>query len=487
MNNFIKILILIVLSLVGCSMNNEPQFDDDILAKIGNKTISVSEFQTRAELIIRPEPYKDKNITLNNLVLEKILSLEAGSQSEALKNPNLQAQIKGIAEQKMREQLFVEVGLKNASIDSNDFNTCFRLSQREYNLSFHSIQKEEIAQKLNQLIEKSPDSLGAVFEQLSENGQIGTKTIKWNDPDPDIIHNSLFTAPVALNSVIGPLRVNENEWIIMRVDNWSDTPILGPENYEMRKIELSKKMMLMQGKNLFRKFTNQLMSGKRIEFNPESFDWIADKVYVNEMQSQHIALSGKSAEQGEIPLRNLQEIDKIMDKPFFTIGNETWTVGDFKLAIMSHPLVYRKQPDSKKSFMQQFRLAIGDLMRDHLLNEEAYKLGLDKSPEVHRTVNMWTDAYNALYQEENIMSKAPEVGASDYEKTKNKMAYWDAYIDSLRMAYANQISLNSTKYNKIKLTKIDLYVRQPQVPFPTPAPGFPQFTLSGDLGYLNKR
>lgn len=486
-------LLLLFAILMACSKNEVREVEDykeDILARVGDRTISVTEFKTRAEFTIRPAIYKDKNITLNNLISEKLLAMEAGPESEVLQNPNFKARIKGLIEQKMRERLYYQEGLQKATIDTNELKTRFRLSQREYDLSFFSIRKDEIGQELKTRIENAPDSLEAIFEGLNKRGKIGTQSVKWKDPEHDSIHEALFSAPVKQHSIIGPLQLAEDDWIFMRVDNWRDTPIIGPEQAQMRVAEIKEKVGFIKGNAIYRNFISQVMKGKKIDFDRDTFSEVFELVYAKEQErrkEQEPNVPQDTTKNEEVPIDDIQEIDKMLNKPFFTIDDEVWTIGDFKALLMSHPLKYRRQPNSKNDFVDQFRYAIADLIRDHYLNKEAYKRGLDKHPLVQRTKEMWTDAYNAIYQRDKIMAKSPKGGDNFYERNKIKSTYWDTYIDSLHNTYSEKISVDSTKFSKIKLTKIDMFVTQNGVPYPIPVPSFPQISVSKDLSYAKNR
>ena len=76
-------LIILFLLLTFCSREKDPNLEmkETILARIGDKTISVNEFIRRAEHTVRP-PYcrgghnLQKKIVLNSLIAEKLFTLE---------------------------------------------------------------------------------------------------------------------------------------------------------------------------------------------------------------------------------------------------------------------------------------------------------------------------------------------------------------------------------------------------------------------------
>ena len=50
----------------------------DVIARVGSSTITVEDFRYRAGLTVRPGSIKTVNAVLNNLIAEKLLSMEAG-------------------------------------------------------------------------------------------------------------------------------------------------------------------------------------------------------------------------------------------------------------------------------------------------------------------------------------------------------------------------------------------------------------------------
>ncbi len=109
---FIPCSAILVLAIIL----NKKQPDDDILARIGDKNITVKEFLRRSELTIRPNNFKSKKTTLNNLLSEKMLALEAQQDKELIRNPVLLGAIRGIKEQSMRSALYQEAGLQQSQI-----------------------------------------------------------------------------------------------------------------------------------------------------------------------------------------------------------------------------------------------------------------------------------------------------------------------------------------------------------------------------------
>ena len=127
-NNMIRIILLLTVSFLLSSDYNA----NNILVKIGEKEILVSDFLKRAEYSPRPlycrgNTELDKRIILNSLIGEKLFSMENDLTELPQKVNNY---LDGRKKQKMREVLFNEVS-ESSEITMEDFSHWFDLSQVE--------------------------------------------------------------------------------------------------------------------------------------------------------------------------------------------------------------------------------------------------------------------------------------------------------------------------------------------------------------------
>ena len=122
-----KINLIIILLFLGCSNFNSNNIDkNQILATIGSRIITVSDFIKRAEYNVRPSycsgnTIKDKQIILNSLIAEKLFALNFNSN---LENSHYQL-IEGRKEQKMREVLFNRDIYNNIRLDSFELSNAY--------------------------------------------------------------------------------------------------------------------------------------------------------------------------------------------------------------------------------------------------------------------------------------------------------------------------------------------------------------------------
>ena len=117
----------------------EAYTSDQIIARVGDKIITVQDFIERAEYTPRPLYCKgnsitDKRIILNTLIGEKLFSME---MKEDIPD-RVESYLTGRKNQKMREVLFNHI----ASEESNQkykFSHWYSLASLEYNISYLSI------------------------------------------------------------------------------------------------------------------------------------------------------------------------------------------------------------------------------------------------------------------------------------------------------------------------------------------------------------
>jgi hypothetical protein len=489
---FIVIFSLFIFLSCGKRRGEEPQ--DKILVTIGDKTISVDEFKYRTELTVRPifpgkNPDNLKTTYLNNLIIEKLFSLESGDNNKLVQNKSFQAYLKGIKEQLMREELYYREAFNKAELDTNEIKKVYNLAGREYHLAFFSIHNSDLAEKIQSAIDAEPDSIDLIFEDLTKlAGKSFEQTVKYKDPENLAIHEALFSEPVQPGTIIGPLKIEDDYYLIMKVIDFIYIPAIG-QDAQTRWNEVTEKITQNKASHLWEGYIKEVMKGKKIKFEKPVFDKLADlfltiKLATTKEEKEAVAEKFWQNEEADLTIETIDSKEAILDLPFFTIDERVWTVRDFRNELMSHPLVYRKQKIEKKKFKQQFQYAIADLLRDHYLTKQAYNSSLDKSPKVRRRTEMWKDSYVAINHRDEILKQSAENVNVDSTNEAERIKYFAGYISSLQKKYSDLITIDNEALDNIKLTNVNLFVIQQQVPFPVVVPSFPVLTNNSRLDYV---
>jgi len=297
--------------------------------------------------------------------------------------------------------------------------------------------------------------------------------------------------PLKQDTIIGPLQIESDGLLIMKVLDWKDYPVIVGEEALIRYKEVTEKLKEKKASIIWNNYVKTLTKGKEVKFESKTYKKLEKYFFSLEKASdpddKMIAYENFwKREIGDMSLNDIEAKDLFMDSPFFRIDEEVWTVRDFQKALMSHLLVYRKDLISSKDFGYNFRAAIIDLIRDHYLNKDAYKKGLDQNNIVKRNVSMWQDALLALYHGQQYIKSIMKEKNIDAKDMKTKDKYFQAYIDSLFTIYKNDIEINTQEFEKVKLTTINMYAVKQFVPYPMIVPAFPELTSNDRLKTILK-
>jgi hypothetical protein len=470
---------------VAVNPANQILMNDAILAKIGDKKISLEDFLYRSEFTVRPLLFKDKNTTLNNLISEKILAIEAEKNNDSLlQNLIFLGRLKGIKEQLMREKLFKIKAENKVVIDSNMVSQRYKTSRREYSVEFYVIGNDSASKAIGEKLKRYPDSAGSVFKSLEkEINKTPIQNIKYLDPNDENITDALYSSLLDTGAVIGPVKLYKGDHILMRVKDWKDEIPFSGEDQRIRWNKVAEKIHQAKAFDLWDEYMLEVMKGKKIDYNKDVFFKLTKLAY------QYYLDKNLPPDSVELRLNEIPKLEEAVDlkSPFFTIEGNVWTVEDFKKELVSHPLVYRAHFTDQITFNRQFLYAVADMVRDHYLDKEAYKLSLDTLKDINKTVGIWRDSFLAVDQEKNIINAALKKGLINNEDDTGKLTYWESYLTNLQKKYSDSIEINYKEFNKIKLTKIDFIAYKPGAPFPTILPGFPIFISSKNLEYAKKK
>jgi hypothetical protein len=474
--------ILFILS--GCAKKDGDQV---VLARIGDRDITVKEFEYRCEFTIRPKYMTHKGIELNrilldNLIDEKILAMEAGDTSRMARNKMFNAYIQGIREQAMREELFFKSAYNRVRPDTQEIKSLYRFTGREYRLAFYTLTDDNLARKVIERIATNPSSAGAVFDGIGGDRKPPEQRVSWKDPSSEPIFNALFTHPVGRDSVIGPLRIDRNLYVMMKVIDWKDEIALGQTEQQKRWNDVVERIKKRDSNALWNRMLEKLIGGKTIQFNPPVFKKLAELSY-------DLSIASGDSQSRDIVgdfLKNNADASKpdafrsekgFLKSPFLTFDGKTWTVEDFKNELAVHPLVYRTKNFTRQTFPREFKNAVADLMRDHYLTGEAYRNHLQKLDAVARKAAMWRDAMTAAWSRDQILAALAKKHHIEGQPDRLTSVY-TAYMDSLRNAYAGRIRIEEPELQKIQLTNSDMIAYKPGVPYPMAVPNFQAYIMN---------
>jgi hypothetical protein len=491
-------LFLSVAALVACAKRERK---DEILAIVGDRIITKDEFMRRAEYTIRPPYCKrdsnlDKKIVLNSIIAEKLYAFEAGEDNPLARSATFQAYIRGRKEQFMRECLFYQIVKDKIKPDKSELNKRYRLAGREYRLAYCSIGRD-VAQYAAELQKKSPntDLFNEIYRKAGGMGPAPERAVSWKSQENRTVHNALFSEPFEKGQVIGPIQVDTDQYLMLKVLGWVDQQAVTHTSIRQRNDEVNEAWEREQAEGIWEQYILTIMKNKRLDFNKDTFEKMVELFRPLYMRSNKNSMMSfmNSDSTHEVPSAVIDSIKvKIQNKdfenrPFFTFDGKTWTLPDFMKVYASHPLVFRKKKFGDSEFPEQFKFAVADLMRDQVVNQKAYDQGIDQTQSVQAYTHMWRDALIGSYhQYVYLQTKTSNVSlGKETAKTIDRTIdeYFNAYSDSLFRKYSKKIQINIPVFEDIKLTRIDMFVQNQNVPYLEAVPAFPLLTKKFTLDY----
>jgi hypothetical protein len=465
--------------------------DEQILARVGDKIISVDEFIRRAEYTIRPpycsdENYIHRKIVLNSLIAEKLLALEAGENNELTRNEQFQDYIRGRQEQAMRQWLYHEVAYKKVNLDTNEIKTIYQLAGRTYKLEYCSVEDSSIANLIQKEVLQENGSFEDACRKHLKIFEIPKREISWNKRNDDVIQDALFTKPLKKNQLVGPVQTDEGYYLLMKVTGWTERLVFTDTDVQNRWNDVTENLTEKHAIQIYENYIANVMKGRKVQFARDTFFKLAEIVapyYLKTEQEKKEAFNQRFWKDEVVPGAIGGNIEQILDHSLLQIDGQTWTVAKLVKELRSHPLVFRKRKMNTSEFPEQLKLAIVDLIRDKYLTQEAYKRGYDKLNVVKQNTNMWKDNLLSLYQKNRYLDKVDNHGKNFMDVITENL---NPYIDSLQTKYNDVIEIDSDAFEKIKLTRIDMFVIQRNAPFPVIVPSFPLLTTDNRMDYGRK-
>ncbi len=497
LKNILPIVFICSLIVLGIACQRQPKGPaENILVRIGDVTISKEEFISRAEYTLRPfycnsENYIHRKIVLNSLIAEKLYALEAGNKNELADNEQFQLYLQGRREQSMRKWQYYNDFYQKAHVDTTEIQNQYNLAGRKYKLAYYTIQDTTVARLAGERLGQGKTFEDVFTEFGGLESAIPQREVAWDGKEPEILKQALYDQPLQKNQVIGPIEVDPGVYTVIKVEGWTERIAITEPDQQQRWAEASERVRTREASKAYETFIAALMRGKTLQFDGMTFPRVVQVLgdaYLASDEEKKLMLqkqiwNSEDSTQVSAPAGSL---DDIADLPFMVMDEQVWTVRDFQKLLQRHPLVFRKRRMNKSEFAYELRNAVADLVRDLEVTSEAYRKGYEKVNLVQRNEAMWRDNLLAIYQRSVVLREMGVEGnfAKNYYKIIDKdLAPYNA---ELRNKYKDRIEINTDEFEKIQLTRIDMFVTERNAPFPIVVPNFPLLTTHNMLDYGRK-
>jgi len=275
----LSIFVLLYLS-AGCLFANDKSKVRDneiIIANVASRQITLDDFIRRAEYTIRPawckgDMYHDKKIILNSLIAEKILSIEAGDDNEAIRSGMFSNMITGLKEQKMREVLSYYEGMVKEKPDTNELKQIYSIAGRTYKVEYFNIPNSDLANNLAKKYSGKDSSFSQIYKSSFISDSVYEREVSWSSPESKIIHKALFSQKPKKNQMVGPLNINDTTNLFINIKGWNDRVVFTEKDISERWQDVKEKVMRDKADSIYDDFVLKLMADKKITFNVDVFN-----------------------------------------------------------------------------------------------------------------------------------------------------------------------------------------------------------------------
>lgn len=494
-SKLILICVVIIISVIGCG--SETNSKEVIIAKVSDKSISLNEFLRRAEYTIRPSYCRnnsniEKQIILNSLIAEKLFSIEAEKNGFVLDhNKDLKLYMQGRKEQAMRQILYNKEVAEKVKIDSSSINKYIKFANRVYDLSYISITDETVLSQLDEELNVHKLDFEKLLTESYNLKDIPQREVVFNNNENQVIVNTLFTTDRKKGEVIGPIQVDNERQMFLKINGWTDTPVITNTQIIEKQKKVKEFLELREGKRIYKTMIQNIMKNKNIDFNKEVFFKFTDivaPIYLKSNKEKEelylLGIWGDSIEK-EKYLNTFEDLNDLKDKVIFHIDDKNWTVGRLMDELKKHPFTFRKSSIPNKEFGFQLQLAIIDLVRDKYLTEVAYKKNIDTNPNIIRNTEMWEDNLKAINFKYNYLQQQGIDSLFNADHMSVLENHLNSFVDSLQNEYSESIYINLNEFNKISLSRIQMSATYSNAAYKSIVPSFPILTTSFSIDYGN--
>ena len=486
-------LIVVGMFLVTCSKEVKDDPAGTVLAQVGSRVITVQDFIRRSEFSLRPDfcagsSNIHKKIVLNNLIAEKILSLEEGKDSSLDTSKAIQAYLKGQSEQAMRQWLFSERAVKKVIMNEEEVHRQARIASRSYSIQYFTSSDTAIVNRGHKALNEGKN-IYMTYLAIFNAERVPQKTLSWFDDEEPMVHQAFFSKQLKKGDILSPFMTLGGSTLFAQIVETTDDRLISGREFESHLSLVREKMKLRMAISIHDEISKSLMRGQEFLMNEPVFLIYAQSLASHFFQTAQDKKELFNAEVWNVERSNgdkdLSSKPQITDyETLFTLNGEPWTMGQFKHVIQRHPLVYRNRDMAYSDFPQQLKFAIADLLLDLELTEMAYESSYNQVPSVTQYVELWEDQIRSSHYRSNYLKRViPEFEYDSINRDIILNDYLRPLIDSLQSAYSDQIHIDMKEFDKIQLLRTPAIATRENVPFPLYVPSFPVYTNEHRIDY----
>ncbi len=455
---------------------------DEVLAKVGNKKITVKEFIAGYEF--GPAFYKkekdSKEIYLKYLLDEKLLALEGYAQGYN-DSTRVKKLYKAIQSDLATEQLFKRDIQKEVNVPKSKIQQAVKDKQLTYNIKWLYAPNSD---SLSFFVSGLSNHIGfdSLYKmQLNDSVFYDQRSMKMDKFKLSIRNPQLSKVvdTLKVNEISSPIKAPDGWYIVMITDIWKNE-IVNETEYQKDEYDARTALEMQQMDSLSDSYVHNMMISHNPIIQARPFDLLrsymgsyvlADKVYKEWRLDQRLK-------------NEIQNYDSLSDEnlskiPLVVLNDTSFTMADFINWFRLRDEYLKFNQTNFNSFSASLESMIWQMVRDNLLMRRAYSRGLENIPIVQEESSWWKDKIVYSIMRDKIATsvglniESPAQRMKIYNKEKDIIDKTNKVLDELKTKY--KISINEKLLNIISVQDednphaIDVYVVKKGGIFPHPA------------------
>jgi hypothetical protein len=379
------------------------QNDESTVAQIGNEIITAKEFKLRYE--VSPYIPSDKNIDpdsikydfLYSLIAEKLWAKDA-EEIGITNTDEFNFIFKPLEEMFVRDALFkIEISDK-VLLSADDITNGILKSQTKLSAQIVTSQDSLVVYNLYNKFKSNSNFDSLITNTKSVTGNVFDITL--GSLKDEEIEDLLYSLPI--NGFTSPIK-SEVGWVIFIIKNKTFTPIdLGNQQAidNMKKVIRNRRI-----EKRYEEYLKEILGGITININPEAFKLVYSEIWEILKTKRTVNDSTNYFELSEYDFNKIIFLlgSENLNKQFFQLSDSEISIERF-LSNLSFNGFHVTQLDST-IVLQKLNQKAKRFVEEQMITEEAYKRGLQFTPQVRNDLIIWQKNYLAqLYFNNNLDS-----------------------------------------------------------------------------------
>ncbi|MBD3226396.1 MAG: hypothetical protein GF313_16830 [Caldithrix sp.] len=362
----------------------------DVLARVGNKTITIKDFKNLYAFNPHLARISQKNtarkLMLSTLIAEQILAQEVDLQKSTMRD-SLQDMGAQYEREALIEKFWQDVIMKEVTVNDDELFETYKQSKTRKVIVYLIYPDKQSAQAAYRQYQA-----GVTFNELAEAMNLPATALPIDTVSMEF--QLPFFEQAVLNLEIGqvsePLKVNQRYYLVKCIGQQVEAGLSRSE-FQKQRQKLAKQLRRFKGQQVFIRYRQENLPAEPYHLNRSVFKKMVQILEPQAVQDHSTGLQSNA--------------NQSMDRAF--VSSELWpeslmneTVATFadgrslsvealgkRLALAPYPLL----TESKAQFRASVIKAVKNILDDELIASEARKYGLHKTKDVQRQKSMWMD------------------------------------------------------------------------------------------------